>query len=73
MEQNKPIFTDGLIIKRPEGRASEFIEMKLSFKRIDFLNWLDSQKGEWINVDVKTSKQGKLYGCLNQWKKQENS
>lgn len=68
-----PEFVDGMIIKEvPEG-AKDFVISRVSFKKPDILDWIDSQEGEWVNVDIKRGKSGKLYACKNTWKKPENS
>ncbi len=69
MEQEKPQYINGLIVKSPEGRQAEFITAKLSLKRLELIAWLQSQTGEWINADILTSKKtGKLYCKVNTWK-----
>ena len=69
-------FVDGLIVK--EGKQ-EFIKLSLSIKKQDFTKWyknqLSNKDEDWINIDVKKSKSGKLYAELNSWKpkKQEDN
>ncbi len=68
--ENEPMqFINGLIVKKPEGKAAEFITAKLSLKRLDLIEWLQSQPDDWINADILTSKKtGKLYCKINTWK-----
>lgn len=61
-------FVDGLIIKKPGDRAPDFIKCNISIKRKDLGNWLRGKDDEWINVDVKESKNGKWYAEVNTWK-----
>lgn len=69
MENNK-IFANGFIYKTPSPKAPEFIKANLSFKADEFIKFLqENDNGGWVNVDVKESKNGKIYGELNTWKK----
>ncbi len=61
-------FVDGLIVKRPNEKAPEYVVCNISIKRKDLGNWLRTKTDEWINVDVKISKQGKYYAAVNNWK-----
>lgn len=71
MENNK-IFADGFIYKTPSPKAPEFIKANLSFKVEEFIKFLQANdNGGWVNVDVKVSKGGKIYGELNTWKKDD--
>lgn len=65
------IFAGGMRFERPAPNAPEWIKGKLSFKvdeAIDFLKKHKSEKG-WVNVDLKASKEGKLYLELNTFSK----
>ena len=66
-------FVDGLIVKAPHANAPEFVKCAISIKRKDLGNWLRSQTDEWINVDVKVSKQGKWYALVNDFKPEPQS
>lgn len=71
MENNK-IFADGFIYKTPSPKAPEFIKANLSFKVEEFIKFLQANDNDgWVNVDVKVSKGGKIYGELNTWKKDD--
>lgn len=61
-------FVDGLIIKPPRDGAPDFIKCTISIKRKDLGNWLRQKSEDWINLDVKRSKDGKLYAEVNNWK-----
>ena len=58
-------FADGLIIK--EGKV-EFIHCTVSINKEQFVEWLSKKDDDWINIDIKTSRAGKLYGEVNNWK-----
>ena len=62
------IFPDGLMVKAPREGAPDFVKGSISIKRADLINWLGQQDGEWINLDMKVSKQGKWYSCVNTYK-----
>lgn len=60
-------FVDGLIVKRREN-APDFVVCNLSIKRDEFIAWLQARSGEWVNLDVKKSKAGKLYAAVDNFK-----
>jgi hypothetical protein len=41
--------------------------MKASIKRQELIGWLSSHDDDWINIDIKESKSGKLYGQVDAW------
>ncbi len=61
-------FIDGLIFKPPHENAPDFIIAKISIEREDVIAWLEQQSGDWINADLKESKEGKLYASVDDWK-----
>lgn len=61
-------FVDGLIVKAPHEKAPDFVKCSISIKRKDLGNWLRGKDEDWINVDVKVSKDGKWYAEVNNWK-----
>jgi hypothetical protein len=66
-------FIDGLIFKKPLATAPEFVKAKISIKREELIAWLQNQQGEWINADLKESREGKYYAQINDWKPQQNN
>lgn len=66
-------FVDGLIVKPPHERAPDFVKAAISIKREELIAWLGSQSGDWINLDVKESKQGKWYAVVNDYKAGDKS
>ena len=61
-------FVDGLMAKKPNETAPDFVKCALSIKRTDLIAWLTGQKEDWINVQVKESKGGKWYAEVDTWK-----
>ena len=65
-------FIDGLIVKAPVKKDGsplpDYIKAKGSIHREDLMAWLACQEGEWINFEVKQSKQGKYYAAVDTWK-----
>jgi len=62
-------FINGLIAKAPHENAPDFVKCNLSIKRVDLINYLNSKHDDWLNVDIKVSKDGqKWYASLNEWK-----
>ena len=55
-------FVDGLYVK--ESKA-DFVKLAISINRKQLGNYLRQSEEEWINVDVKESKNGKLYAEKN--------
>lgn len=60
-------FPRGLITKRRDN-APDFVIANLAFKVDEFITYLQEQKSEWVNIDIKNSKGGKMYADLNDWK-----
>ncbi len=71
MEPKKEkIFVDGMIFKRPKEGAPEFIKGNISIKVAEFGVFIAKhEKNGWVNLDLKSSKEGKLYLELNTWEK----
>jgi len=67
METDKK-FIDGLFVKKPSNTAPSFIKGKISFKKDKFVNWLNLQQGEWVNVDILESQKGEYYAKVDEWK-----
>jgi hypothetical protein len=61
-------FIKGLIVKKPHENAPDFVIAKLSIKKVELIEWLGQQEGEWINADIKNSKEGKYYAQIDDWK-----
>lgn len=65
MSDNK--FISGLFFKDPHENAPEFVMAKGSIKVRDLIDWLQQQDGEWINFDLKRSREGKPYASIDSW------
>lgn len=63
-------FANGIIFTYPSDKAPEFVIGKISIKKSEFMPFLESQTGDWVNLDVKLSKTDKIYCELNTWKKE---
>ncbi len=64
---NDKEFPAGLFVKAPHENAPDFVKMGISIKRADLGNWLRGKADEWINLQVKESRDGKLYVEVDQW------
>jgi hypothetical protein len=59
---------EGLIVKRRDN-APDFVVVSLSFKKDDFAKTLQEEGDNgWLNLQVKKSKDGKLYADFDNWK-----
>lgn len=62
---NETEFVEGLIVKAPRDGAPDFVKASISIKREELIEWLSGRDGEWVNVDVKESRNGKWYAAVN--------
>src|SRR5690606_28445564 len=60
----------GLFFKPPNDGAPEFVIAKGSIKIADLIQFLQRQEGEWVNFDLKRSREGKPYAAIDDWKPQ---
>lgn len=62
----------GLYYNEPRQGAPDYVVAALSFRRADFIAWLNQQSEDakgYIKVDILRAKSsGKIYGKLNDWK-----
>lgn len=63
-------FIDGLTVKQPRENAPDFIKASLSFNIPKLIAWAKAQESEWVNADLKESREGKLYVQVNTYKKE---
>jgi hypothetical protein len=61
-------FIDGFFCKKPHENAPNFIKAKVNIKRRELLEWLASRQDDWINIDIKESREGKFYAEIDDWK-----
>lgn len=66
-------FVSGLYVDKPHEKAPDFVKCKISIKRKELGNWLRSKEDEYINIDVKESKDGKWYAAVNNWKPEKKA
>ena len=67
------VFVEGMMAKRPDDGAPDFVKLKLSLKLDEFGPWVAAQKAkdpslEWLNIEVKEGRSGKWYAERNMWK-----
>ena len=61
-------FPAGLIVKHPHENAPDFVRAKLHIVKKEFMQWLEGREDDWINCDIKLSKNGKFYVQVDDWK-----
>lgn len=61
-------FAQGVFFKPPHENAPDFVWGKISLKRQDVIDWLSDRDDEWVNLDVKESRGGKIYCAVDTWK-----
>lgn len=67
-------FPAGIFAKKPHANAPDFVKAKVSIKIEDAIKWLEAQKpnDDWVNLDLKESKEGKFYLVVDDWKPDPN-
>jgi len=61
------VFVDGMMVKRNDN-APDWVTCNVSFKASEFKAFLDQhQNKDWVNVQIKVSKGGKMYAELDTW------
>ena len=63
-------FPEGLIFKAPRDGAPDYVIGSISIRRGDFLAWLESRDGDWVNLNLKRGQSGKYYAEVDNWKPQ---
>lgn len=61
-------FPKGLYFKEPHSNAPDFVKGQVSIKVEEFKSYLSKVKGEYLNIDLKVSKDGKAYAEVNTFK-----
>lgn len=61
-------YLKGLFTKKPHQNAPDFIKAKISIKRLDLIEELQSRSEEYINLDMKEGKDGSYYTQIDTWK-----
>ena len=62
------IFANGIIFKEPSHKAPDFVVGGISVKKSEFIPFLESREGDWVNLSIKLNKAGKPYIELDTWK-----
>jgi hypothetical protein len=63
-----PDFVNGLMAKKPNEKAPDFVKCNLSIKREELIAWLSEKDSDWINVDIKESGRTlNWYAEVNTW------
>ena len=65
-------FVDGLRVYAPRDGAPDFVICNLVINVQELTAWLAGQSGD-VRVDVKRSRNGKLYASVNDWKPKEGN
>lgn len=67
------IFAEGMYFEKPHENAPEFVKGKISIKVAQAVPFLEKHEngGGYVNLDLKKSKEGKLYLELNQYIKEK--
>ncbi len=68
MNEEKKYFPKGLYVKKPNEKAPDYVIGAISVHVADFKEYLEQVSGEWLNMDIKNSKEGKFYAEVNLWK-----
>jgi hypothetical protein len=61
----------GFYFDEPKENAPNWVVGKVSINKEQFLGWLEKQKANdkgYVRLDVKRSKEGKIYASLDTWK-----
>jgi hypothetical protein len=61
-------FIPGLFFKDKHENAPDFVICKGSIKVADLSAFLSQQSDEWVNFDLKRSRDGKPYASVDDWK-----
>ena len=66
------IFADGIRFLKPSPKAPDWVKGHIAIKVEEFTNFINAnQHNGWVDIDLKESKNGKLYLELNTFKKDE--
>jgi hypothetical protein len=68
MKNQDAKFLNGIIFKLPHQNAPDFVKGQLSIKREELIESLQNESGDWINLQLKVSKEGKPYAQIDEWK-----
>ena len=61
-------FAPGFFVKSPHPNAPDYVKLGISIRREEFLKFLTEKTGDWVNLEVKESRNGdKLYASVDNW------
>lgn len=68
-------FIKGIIFKAPHENAPDFVKGKMSIKKSELIEFLQADRSgsDWLNYDLKVSKDGKWYFQLDTYKKDNSA
>lgn len=68
-ESKEKVFADGFRFEKPREGSPEFVKGRISVKVPEAVVFLQKHQnnGGWVNIDLKKSREGKLYLELNTW------
>lgn len=61
-------FIDGMGVKAPHPKAPDFVKCSGYFRRLAMIEYLQAQEGDYVNFDIKESRNGKWYAERNTFK-----
>ena len=65
-------FAPGFFVKAPHPNAPDYVKLGISLRREEFLKFLTEKTGDWVNLEVKESRNGeKLYASVDYWEPQK--
>jgi len=65
---DEKIFPNGMMFKKPNPNAPDFVKGKLSIKVDEFVAFAQEHaKDGWLNINLAESRAGKFYAELDTW------
>ena len=61
-------YLNGLWVENPHEKAPDFVKAKMSINVEKMLDTLKASKEKYINLQLKESKDGRLYAEIDEWK-----
>lgn len=73
MDKQEKIFAKGIYFDKPREGSPDFVKGRISVNVAEFIEFAKKheKKSGYINLDLKKSKEGKLYLELNTWTPKE--
>ena len=70
MAENNNEFAPGIFYKAPHQNAPDFVKGKINIKIQEAINFLQNELragNQWANLDMKKSREGKIYLTVDRW------